>query len=238
MRKISLLILLLLSRFGAIAETWPEALSRMPLAVTNVTELNQGNCVEVVLRALYPNATVKAMVFMPGATDEFYMFHRARAILTNGAPTLLDAVRALTNQTNIRVTYIAPILLFHTDEDPIEPLVEIDDPGTARKLKETNFKLRTFYNDIDWDHVLPDLKKYTHLTISPKARRMDSWHFFRHCVAGWNLTNWEAMEAVMMAGKERVRIEKNKLIFEGDIRTRTRPKFDATVSQPVVPAGK
>ncbi len=45
----------------------------MPLG-TNVTELNRTNCVGIMLRAFQSNNVVKALIFMPGATDEFYFF--------------------------------------------------------------------------------------------------------------------------------------------------------------------
>ena len=70
---------------GAVEE-WQTALDRMPLG-TNVTQLNRSNCVGILLRALQSNNVVKALVFMPGATDEFYMFRRAKAALTNASPS-------------------------------------------------------------------------------------------------------------------------------------------------------
>src|SRR5438045_1401186 len=105
-------------------ETWPSALSQMPLGA-HVSELNTTNCVDVMLHAFQSSAIVKALIFMPGATDEFYMFGRAKAALTNASPMLLDAVIALTNQTNIRVTFRPPFLLLHTDEDPLDPLFTV-----------------------------------------------------------------------------------------------------------------
>src|ERR1051325_10248028 len=60
------------------AENWSEALARMPLG-SGPTELNRTNCVALLLGAFASNQTVKALIFMPGATDEFYMFRRARA---------------------------------------------------------------------------------------------------------------------------------------------------------------
>jgi hypothetical protein len=79
-------------------ETWQSALSRMPLG-TNVTELNRTNCTLLMLNAFQSNAVVKALVFMPGATDELYFDRRVHAKLTNANPSLLDAVVALANQT-------------------------------------------------------------------------------------------------------------------------------------------
>src|SRR5579864_7477854 len=83
------------------AEPWETALGRMPLPA-NVTELNATNCVKVMLGAFQSNSAVKALVFQPGAVDEFYWHQRTKAKLTNNAPSLLDAVHALTNQTQIR----------------------------------------------------------------------------------------------------------------------------------------
>ena len=100
--------------------TWQEEFAKMPLT-EKVSELNRHNCVKVMLGSLQRNPAVKALIFMPGATDEFYFFRRARAALTNSAPTLLDAVSALTNQTYIRATLRPPFLLMRTDEDPLEP---------------------------------------------------------------------------------------------------------------------
>ena len=102
------------------AQSWPDALAKMPLP-RRVQYLTRTNCVPTLLAAFQPDQTVKALVFMPGATDEFYMFRRATAELTNPAPSLLDAVIALTNQTFIRATFRPPLLLLHTDEDPLEP---------------------------------------------------------------------------------------------------------------------
>src|ERR1700760_589656 len=104
MRLFACFFLCLVACFAHAEDPWQMALSRMPLG-TNVTELNRSNCVKIMLPAFQSNAVVKALIFMPGATDEFYMFRRARATLTNENPTLLDAVNALTNQTLIRATF-------------------------------------------------------------------------------------------------------------------------------------
>src|SRR6266404_2918704 len=108
----------------AAAETWPEVLARMPLNAA-IPQLNRSNCVDTMLHAFQSNRVVKALIFMPAATDEFYLFRRAKADLTNASPTLLDAVIALTNQTFIRATFRPPLLLLHTDEDPLEPDVTV-----------------------------------------------------------------------------------------------------------------
>src|SRR5437016_4237904 len=48
---------------------WEAALSQMSLG--HVTQLNRSNCVEVMLGAFQSNDAVKAIIFLPGATDEF-----------------------------------------------------------------------------------------------------------------------------------------------------------------------
>ena len=92
---------------------------------------------------------------MPAATDEFYLFRRAKADLSNSCPTLLDAIIALTNQTCIRATFHPPLLLLHTDEDPLEPEIKVEDQSTARKLKARRLFPHLVCNDKDWDFLQP-----------------------------------------------------------------------------------
>jgi hypothetical protein len=215
-----------LAHFAAVAEeTWQGALARMPLG-TNVTQLNRTNCVDIMLRAFGSNDVVKGLVFMPGATDEFYMFRRAKASLTNNSPTLLDAVKALTNQTLIRVTFRPPLLLLHTDEDPLEPVVEIKDPEIATKIEWTPFVRHVIYNDRDWDFLLPILTKTLRMKFAPKLHSRYSWHFYRHSFAGWDLNEREALEAIALAGKTSFIVERKLVTFRGDERVRAVPKID------------
>ena len=207
------------------AEDWQSALAAMPLR-TRITELNRTNCVEVMLQAFQSNQIVKALVFMPGATDEFYMFHRAKARLLNPNSSLLDAVAALTNQTLIRATFHPPLLLLHTEEDPLEPLIRIADQPTAEKLRRRNFPAHVLYNDRDWDALQPLLKKALKVDIRPWRYSYDTYHFYRHSLAGWGLNGWEALEAIALAGKTKVSVESRRVIFEGDERVRATPKLD------------
>ena len=224
MRRLFYFVLLAATTALAADETWLSALSRMPLAAPGA-ELTRTNCVDVMLRAFQSNAAVKALIFMPGATDEFYMFKRAHATLTNAAPTLLDAVTALTNQTNIRVTFWPPFVLLHTDEDPLEPLFKIVDEATAEKLRQRKFLPHALCNDRDWDFIMPILEKRLKMDFRPWPRRTASWHFYRHSFAAWNLTGWEALEAVSLAGKEMFAVEKGRVVFAGDVRVRKLPEL-------------
>ena len=216
-----------LARFSAnSAEPWQSALEGMPLGA-KVTELNRTNCVAIMLTAFQSNDVVKALIFMPGATDEFYMFRRARANLTNPSPTLLDAVSALTNQTFIRATFLPPLLLLHTDEDPIDPLIAVEHQPTASKLKQARFLPHAIYNDRDWDAVQPNLKKTLKIDIRPWRYSQDSWHFYRHSFAEWGLSGWEALEAAAFAGKTSFTIQRKRAVFRVDGRVRSVPKLDA-----------
>jgi hypothetical protein len=222
---------------GALAaEPWQQALGEMPLPA-GLRELNRTNCVRVVLQGLRSNNVVKGIVFMPGATDEFYMFRRARAQLAGGPQTLLDGVAALTNQTLIRATFRAPLLLLHTDEDPLEPIIQVEHEASATRLRAMPFQPYALYDDRDWDVLQPILQKTLKAEVRPWRHTYDSWHFYRHSFAGWNLSGWEALEAVALAGKTRITVRRKKgisfrpllLVFEGDERVRATPKVEGFV---------
>jgi hypothetical protein len=209
----------------SVAESWQAALARMPLA-GNVTELNRTNCAGIVLDTFQSNDDVKAVVFLPGATDELYFFRRVRAEVTNRPASLLDAVNALTNQTRIRATFRPPLLLLHTGEDLLEPAIRIEDAWTADRLRQRRFVAHAVYNDRDWDSLWPVLKKSCRTGLNPWPRLTDSWHFYRHSFAAWNLTAWEALEATALAGQTSVTVRRKQVVFEEDRRPRGAPKVD------------
>jgi len=207
------------------AETWQAALDRMPLG-TNVTQLNRTNCVGILLPAFQSNNVVKALIFMPGATDEFYFFRRAKADLTESPASLLAAVNALTNQTFIRATFRPPLLLLHTAEDLLDPVIEVQHPLTAEKLKQARFVPHGLYDDRDWDFLRPALKSSLRTDLLPWPHSPDSWHFYRHSFAAWNLTGWEALQATALAGQTRFTVRRKQVVFEKDTRPRMAPKVD------------
>jgi hypothetical protein len=219
------LLICLLPVAHVAAETWEAALDRMPLG-TNVTQLNRTNCVGIMLGALQSNSVVKALIFMPGATDEFYFLRRARAELTNSPASLLDAVRALTSQTLIRATFRPPLLLLHTDEDLLEPVIKIEHQATADKLRHARSVLHWVYNDRDWDFIRPALGSSLRIGLRPWPRSQDSWHFYRHSFAAWNLTGWEALESTALAGKTTITVRRKQAVFTTDTRPRAAPKVD------------
>jgi hypothetical protein len=210
----------------AVAETWQSALSHMPLG-TNVTQLNRSNCVGILLRAFQSNDVVKALIFMPGATDELYFFRRARAELTNSPASLLDAVSALTNQTRIRAMFRPPLLLLHSPEDLLEPAIQIEHQPTADKIRQARFVAHGLYNDRDWNHMRDVLRWSLRTDMRPPAHSHDSWHFYRHSFAAWNLTGWEALEAAALSGQTSFTVRRKQVVFEMDPRPRVAPKLEA-----------
>jgi hypothetical protein len=181
-------------------ETWQDALGKMPLGA-NVAELNRTNCVSLMLNAFQSNGVVKALIFMPGATDEIYFFRRARATLTNSNPSLLDAVVALTNKTFIQATFQPPLLLLHTTEDSLDGFAVVKNKSTARKLREKIIPDRIVFNDANWDAVRAALNKKLGVGLRPFSNAPDSWHFYRHSFVACGVTEWEMLEAIALAGK-------------------------------------
>jgi hypothetical protein len=198
-------------------ESWQTALSRMPLEA-NIPQLTRTKCVDVLWHAFQSNGVVKAMIFMPGATDTWYIFKPATVALTNANPSLLDAVCALTNQTRIRATFHPPLLLLHTEVDLLEPMINVQDQATADRLKRVRFVPHAVYNDRDWDFLQPILKKALKTSLRPWRYSQDSWHFYRHTFVGWDLTGWEALEATALAAKTTCTVSRNKVVFVVDMR--------------------
>ncbi|MGA3180252.1 MAG: hypothetical protein ABSF38_07930 [Verrucomicrobiota bacterium] len=210
---------------------WQEALAKMPL-IQPVRELNRSNAAPVMLASFRRNPAVKALIFMPGATDEFYFFRRARARLTNSPPTLLDAVEALTNQTYIRATLRPPFLLLHTAEDPLEPISVVEDRKTADSIQRHHYDKAAIYDDRDWDYMEHLLGFYLNTNMRPRPFSHDSNHFFRHSFAEFDLNGWEALEAVAMAGKTKFTVKKNMVVFDLDDRALGAPPLEGFSPDP------
>ena len=201
---------------------WQEEFAKMPLT-EKVSTLDRHNCVRILLNSFQRNAAVQALIFMPGATDEFYFFRRAQARLSNSPPTLLDAITALTNQTYLRATVAPPFLLLHTAEDPLEPMAVVEDQRTAERIKRQHFEKHVVYNDRSWDFLEPILAFEVDTHVAPRVGSHDSWHFFRHSFAAFDLNGWDALRAVALAGKTRFTIKKKWIVFAGDTRSLGKP---------------
>ena len=221
-----LFFLLFSARLAFAAEdAWSEIFSHAPLS-RNIAELNRTNCVDVMLRAFPSNGVVKALIFMPGATDELNFFHRVYATLTNQNPTLLDAVIALTNQTPLRATFQPPFLLIHSGEDVLDLEITVKHEATAEKLKQRSRKSHLVFNDSDWDSLLSPLEKAMNAGITPGYRSRDAWHFYRNCFAAWNLSGWETLRAAALASKAKVVVKRGWIEFAPDPRFGVLPKLE------------
>ena len=219
------MVFLLLGLTIRAEETWPSALSQMPLG-TGPVQLNRTNCAEIILGAFQSNATVKALIFMPGATDELYFFKRTRATITNLNPSLYDAIVALTNQSHLRAVFRPPFLLIHSEEDVLNLDVTIQHERTAGKLKTGKPVPHVKVFDRDWTQLLKVIKKRIGPTLIPYEGTSDSWHFYRHTFASWNLSQWETLEACALAGKTKFTVIRGGVVFKLDERTGTLPKLE------------
>lgn len=186
--------------FRTLADDWETALSNMPLAAP-ATELDRTNCVSLLLDSFQPNETVKALIFMPGATDEIYFFHRVHVTLAYSNVTLLEAVVALTNQTYIQADFRPPFLILHTTEDSLDVIGNIKNQSTAAKLHQDIVPGRIVFDDTDWDGIVGVLKKQMDIGLRPREGSSGSWHFYRHSFTACNLSDWEMLEALALAGK-------------------------------------
>jgi hypothetical protein len=206
-------------------DNWQTALSKMPLG-TNATELNRTNCVPLLLNSFQSNGVVKALIFMPGATDEFYFFQRARATLTNSNPSLLDAVTALTNQTYIQATFQPPLLLLHSTEDALDGFATVKNKSTAAKLRQRFVQERVIFNDADWEKLTSALNKKMSVGLRPYSDAPETWHFYRHSFAACGVTQWEMLETIALAGKTTFTVNWLSAEFQPDARAGGVPKLE------------
>ena len=207
-RVLLLAVFSLLSTSLHAAEDWVSALKQMPLN-QKATEINNTNFPTLFLGSFQPNASIKALVLMPGATDEFYFFHRGNTKLSPTDDNLFAALAALTNQTQIRATFRAPFLLIHTRQDPLELQIKVKNDEMVERLKAKPFLPHVQYNDRDWNYLRPILIEQLDANFWPPQDSRESWHFFRHCFAGWNLNGWETLQAIAYAGKSTITVEKS-----------------------------
>jgi hypothetical protein len=223
--RTTLALLLLVRCAWAADEPWPAVLSRMPLG-TNVSVLNHSNCAQVLLGGFQSNATAKALIFMPGATDELYFFRRVQMSLTNPAPSVLDAIVALTNQSPLRVTFRTPFVLLYSGEDVLDLDFKVEHQRTAKKLKAGKPLPQLTAIDRDWTQLLRMMKRKIPATLLPYEGTTGSWHFYRHTFSGWNLTPWEVLEVSALAGKTKFTVIRSGVVFEVDPRVGELPKLD------------
>jgi len=225
---LGLFLLCTASQGASAGEPWQDALAQMPLGVPQgeVIELGRTNCVPLMLDAFQSNSVVKALIFMPGATDELCFFRRAHATLTNTNPSLLDAVTALTNQTFIQATFRPPLLLLHTTEDSLDGFATVKNESTAGKLHERLVPSTVLLDDADWGEVRSTLKGKLSVGLRPLENDTETWHFYRHCFAACGVTDWEMLETLALAGKTTFTVKWLTVDFQPDRREGVTPKLE------------
>lgn len=224
MKRLLLMLIVSISLPVLAGQDWQDALSRMPLG-EHIPELTQTNCIPLVLNAFQSNSVVKAIIFMPGATDELYFFKRARAKLSSAHPSLADAIIALTHQTYIQADFRPPFLVLHTTEDAVDPIAIVRNKSTAARLQAGIVPDRFVFIDSEWDDVRAALKKKLSVSLRPFPNAPISWHFFRHNFAACGLTQWQMLEAIAMAGQTKFTVHWLTADFESDMRTGPTPGF-------------
>lgn len=181
-------------------ESWEEAFSQMPLG-GHATSLTRTNAIALMLNAFQSNSVVKALIFMPGAADEFVFLRRAHATLTNANPSLTDAIIALTNQTYIRAEFRPPFFLLYNTQDAPDPIIIIKSKATAAKLQSRMVPGRIVLVDCLWDDVRPKLQDKLSVGLRPFPNSPDSWHFWPDNFAACGVTQWELLEAIALSSK-------------------------------------
>jgi hypothetical protein len=197
----------------ATGQNWQDALAQMQMPPT-APALNRSNCIPAMLRAFQPDRTVKALVFLPGVADDFYLIHRDAPPLNLQAHTLLEAVAALTNTTAVRVTFRAPLLLLHLDRDSVDPAFSTKSRSTADRLAGQHSLPQALFVDRPWDTLQPELKNAFRLNFQPKIKSPEAQHLIRVNLAGWHLTDWEWLTALALSSRTTCRVSRNRVSFE------------------------
>ena len=210
MRTLFVALLVCISIHG---EDWQTAFARIPIRTTTFPA-HLTPPVELILTNFQPTAEIRAVVLMPGAADRLYFFDWGQITLPPN-PTLLDAVRALTNKADLRV-FIAPpfLLIARPDDDPSDPLSFAPDVRMDKlKLSERKLPGRTYYIDRSYDRLVKQTEKLTRLRVKPSRSDAGSWHFYRLAFVGYDLTAAEFLRAVAYGTKTTVQIQKRKAVF-------------------------
>ncbi len=193
-------------------EAWRSALRQMPLAARSET-LARSNCLPVLLGAFQSNRVVKALVVLPGVSNDFYLLNRDRP-LNLAADNLADGLAALAATTEVRVTFREPFLLLHTAKDKLKPATTSFSSALTKSLRGRCSAPQVLLVDRHWDAVQPWLARLVRLEVTPQPASVDAWHFARHNLAAWQLDDWELLCALSLSGGTKFTLGKNRVRFE------------------------
>ena len=211
LRSLALPGFLFLCAICSSGQSWESALAQM--ALTKKGPLERETVIPVCLESFRSNATVKALLFLPGVSDDFYLINRSKPRLAIPASTLSEALIALTNATQIKVSYRAGFLMVHTARDRLDPQIIVKNRATAEQLAIMRSTQEFECIDLHWDALQAKLQTAFHIAIRPKAGSQSAWHFARHNLAAFGLTDGELIAALSTAGKTKVVIGRNTVSF-------------------------
>ena len=197
-------------------EAWQRVLSEMPLE-TNGASLNREDCMALMLGAFQSNGVLKALIFLPAVAEDFYLINRGQPKLNLAAGNLLEAVTALTNATAVRATFRPPFLLLHLERERLEPVTKVRNKAAATRLQAECHFAHALFLDRHWENVQPWLQQQLGMKCLPPARAEAAWHFNRHNLAGWGLTDWELLTALSLAGRTSFTVSRGRITFQENL---------------------
>jgi hypothetical protein len=192
--------------------TWQEALARMKLPGEG-NPVERENVISRILQGFQANAVVKAIIVLPAVSDDLYLINRDKPKLGLRATNLAETILLLTNATEIRVTFRAPFLLLHRGGDTLAPEYKVEDAVAVERLRNESHFSHALFLDLHWKKLRPVLNKALRPSIYPWSTSEESWHFARHYLAGWNLTDWELLSAVALSGNTTFTVAKRRVTF-------------------------
>jgi len=171
--------------------------------------------VAAILGSFRRNPAVKGLIFMPGATDEFYFFRRAARPVDQQRATLLDAVRADEPDPPPRHVAGAVSAVAHGGR-PAGTHSAGGRPEDRRRDPAAQIRQQALYNDRDWDYLQHLLGFYLDMALVPsRVARLQS--FLPQQFRGVRSNGWEALEATALAGNP-IYSQEEQIVFEGDAR--------------------
>ncbi len=211
-----LLIALVFAALDSMGESWKNVLAAMPLP-QSALPLRRENCISICLTNFRSNAVVKALIFLPGVSDDLYLIDRDKKDLAIEAGNLFEALCRLTNSTRLSIIFREPFLLVHTARDRCEPAIIFNHSSTVTTLMERRSIPELVCSDAHWDSIQPILQKSLHMRVRPLTGSKDDWHFNRHNLAAYGATDLELVSALSLTARTTASIQRKRVIF--DVRT-------------------
>lgn len=193
------------------AEDWQAELAKMPVA-TNSFSAYLTAPVELIFDNLKPSAHVRGAILMPGAADTLYFFNWGRLFLPD-KPSVLDVLNAITNRTELRVSYAAPFILLHGKKDQTTDPLTVAKDQPIENLEKIRIPGKTRYLDRPYDRALPDIEKILGLELLPNQTDTKSWHYYRLSLIGYDLNGAELVRAMCYTMKTKAQVDKVHATF-------------------------